>query len=67
MVRTTLGEQLARFVVQADYDLLSPEDRRELKARVLDSLGCAIGALDGDPIAYILRHIEKFGGAPSAP
>ncbi len=60
----TIVEQLAQFVVQADYEMLSQEARRELKARVLDSLACAIGALEGEPIVYIRQHTEEFGGAP---
>ena len=59
----TLVEQLAQFVVQADYEMLSQEARRQLKVRVLDSLACAIGALEGEPIVYIRQHIEEFGGA----
>ncbi len=33
-----------------------------LKIRVLDSLGCAIGALNSEPVKYIRRHIDEFGG-----
>ncbi len=62
----TLVEQLAQFVVRADYEQLSPEARRELKIRVLDSLGCAIGALEGEPIVLIRQHLEEFGGNPLA-
>jgi len=43
----TLSEQLAAFVVRASFDDLSIESRRQLKIRVLDALGCAIGALTG--------------------
>jgi 2-methylcitrate dehydratase len=59
-----LVEELARFVVQADYEQISPEARRELKVRILDSLACAIGALEGEPIVLIRQHLEEMGGAP---
>ena len=59
----TQAEQLAAFVVQASYDDLSETARQQLKIRVLDALGCAIGALDGDPIRVIRALIEDFGGA----
>lgn len=59
----TQAEQLAAFVVRASYDDLSESARQQLKIRVLDSLGCAIGALDGDPIRIIRALIEDFGGA----
>lgn len=60
----TLAEQLATFAVRASYDDLSPDARMQLKIRMLDSLGCAIGALEGEPIRLLRAHIEAFGGAP---
>jgi 2-methylcitrate dehydratase len=33
----------------------------QLKVRVLDSLGCAIGALEGDPIRMIGEQLADFG------
>ncbi len=59
-----LSEQLAGFVQRAAYEQLSQEARRQIKLRVLDSLGCAVGALDGEPVRLIRRHLEEFGGAP---
>ena len=58
-----LVEELACFVVRASYEDLSESARLHLKARVLDSLACAIGALEGEPVRLIRRHIEEFGGA----
>lgn len=60
----TEAERLAAFVVRASYDELSEEARRQLKIRVLDSLGCAIGAMEGEPIRMIREQVEEFGGAP---
>ncbi len=60
----TLVQELAQFVVRADYEQISPEARRELKVRILDSLACAIGALEGEPIVLIRQHLTEFGGAP---
>lgn len=58
----THAEQLAAFVVRASYDDLSTTAREQLKLRVLDSIGCAIGALEGEPLRLIRSHIEDFGG-----
>src|SRR5512136_1172040 len=58
----TLVEQLAAFVARAAYDSLSEAARRQLKARVLDALGCAVGALDGEPVRMIRAHTEDMGG-----
>ncbi len=62
----TQVEQLATFVVRAGYEDLSEEARQQLKIRVLDALGCAIGALDGPPISMIRAQLEDFGGKPLA-
>ncbi|MCL7417939.1 MAG: MmgE/PrpD family protein, partial [Halalkalicoccus sp.] len=42
----TTTDELAEFVLAVEYDGLREEVREELKKRVLDSLGIAIGALD---------------------
>jgi 2-methylcitrate dehydratase len=58
----TQAEQLAAFLARVTYDDLSSVARLQLKIRVLDTLGCAIGAL-GSPIASQLRaHTREFGG-----
>lgn len=59
----THAERLAAFVVRAGYDDLSEEARRQLKIRVLDSLGCAIGALQGEPIALLRSQLADFDGS----
>ncbi|HEV2386956.1 MAG TPA: MmgE/PrpD family protein [Candidatus Acidoferrales bacterium] len=59
-------ERLAQFVVNADYQRISLPARDALKARVLDALGCAIGALDGPPVRRIRAYTEQAGGHPLA-
>ena len=60
----TQVEQLAAFVVRARYEDISEEARQELKIRVLDALGCAIGALKGPPIKMLEAQLADFGGHP---
>src|SRR6266852_801179 len=60
----TQVEQLAAFVVRTRYEDLSEEARQQLKIRVLDALGCAIGALEGPPIRMLRAQLEDFGGKP---
>jgi len=60
----THAEQLSAFVARVSSADLSPAAVEQLKIRVLDSLGCAIGALDGEPVRLIRAHVEEFGGAP---
>jgi 2-methylcitrate dehydratase len=59
----TQVEQLADFVVHASYDDISGAAREQLRIRTLDALGCAIGALGGEPVQMVRAQIEDFGGA----
>ena len=58
----TVAEELASFVVRASYDDLDDGIRHQLKIRILDSLGCAIGAVTGEPVRLVREQIEDFGG-----
>jgi 2-methylcitrate dehydratase len=58
--RMTHVQQMATFITQASYANLSTTARQALKIRVLDVLGCAIGALSGEPIGMIRGQIEAF-------
>src|SRR6266700_3156968 len=60
----TQVEQLAAFVVRKSYEDLSEEARQQLKIRILDALGCAIGALEGPPIKMLRAQLKDFGGKP---
>jgi 2-methylcitrate dehydratase len=60
----TQSEQLADFAGQASYEALSSTAREALAIRVLDALGCAIGALGGEPVQLVRQQVEEFGGAP---
>ncbi|MBI4511013.1 MAG: MmgE/PrpD family protein [Deltaproteobacteria bacterium] len=60
----TMVERLAAFVASTTWDSLSPDVGQALKLRVLDSLGCAIGALGGEPISALRRQVDDFGGTP---
>lgn len=59
-------ESLARFVVAATPSDLSEESGNLLRRNVLDSIGCAIAALDGDTVRQVRDQIEAVGGAPRA-
>src|SRR3970282_2578674 len=57
-------EQLSAFVARVSSADLSPAAVEQLKIRVLDSLGCAIGAVEGEPVRLIRAHVEECDGAP---
>jgi len=59
-------EQLSSFVTNASYEDMSAEALRQIKVRVLDSLACAIGAIEVEPIGRLRNQIEVFGGRPLA-
>ncbi len=55
--------ELATFVKNASYNDLSDEAKKQLKIRLLDSLGTAIGAIEGPPVKSIREMINDFGGS----
>ncbi|HEX5419606.1 MAG TPA: MmgE/PrpD family protein, partial [Gammaproteobacteria bacterium] len=59
-------QQLAQFVTGARYSQLSAAAVEQLKIRVLDTLGVAIGALDAAPLVAIRSLIESLGGNGAA-
>lgn len=61
----TQAEQLAEFVTRTSFDDLSDAARIQLKIRVLDSLGCAMRAIGGEPIALIQNQVDEFDGKGS--
>src|SRR5215469_57764 len=61
---STEVERLAAFVSSARWEHVSEEAREALKQRVLDSLGCAIAALDSDVLRAVRGEVEELGGRP---
>lgn len=60
--KKTHVELLADFVTKLDYKDLDDEVRARLKLSVLDSIGCAIAALNGPPVQAIRQQVDEFGG-----
>ena len=58
----TYAEQLAEFVSVASFENISDAARIQLKIRVLDSLGCALGAIGSEPVALLRDQVEEFDG-----
>ena len=50
-------------MVGASFKDLSDAAKRELKIRVLDALGCAIGAVEAEPIRMLRAQLDDFGAA----
>jgi len=55
--------KLSSFIKEASFGDLSEEAVKQLKIRLLDSLGTALGAIEGEPVKAIRSMIEDFGGS----
>src|SRR2546430_9526086 len=62
VAKQTYVKELAAFVAKMKYGDLSEETRAQLKLRVLDSIGCSIAALDGEPVRAVREQVTEFGG-----
>lgn len=60
--RNTQTQKLAVWAMRASYDDLSDAARASLKNHVLDTLGCALGALGEGPVAACRAQVDEFGG-----
>lgn len=63
-LRLTEAGELATFVEGAQFNDLSKEAVAQLKIRVLDTIGVAVGALGAGPLPRIGSLINALGGAP---
>lgn len=59
-------QRLARFVARARFEDLSEGAISALRARILDALGCAVGALGAAPTCLVREQVLEFGGMPLA-
>ncbi|WP_082959998.1 MmgE/PrpD family protein [Mycobacterium sp. 852002-53434_SCH5985345] len=59
-------DDLAGFVVGAEWGDLTGRPRALMKRNVLDSIACAVGSLDGELVATIREHTDQFSGVPTA-
>lgn len=65
MTESYLIDGLGRFVAEAALSDMSDHALAMLKRNVLDSIACALGALDGELIPAIRAHAEQFSGRPT--
>ena len=60
----TQVERVASFVSRSGWGDISPAAAEALRIRVLDSLGCAYGAISGEPVRMLRKLVDEFGGKP---
>ena len=56
-----LAERLARYALSLKYPDLDSRTLREIKGRIIDALGCAIGAFDEQPVVIAREAVSKLG------
>ncbi len=59
-MKTTLAHQLADYACALRFEDLSPAVVHEVKRRVIDSLGCALGAWNEEPCAIARKVASDF-------
>src|SRR5216110_501806 len=65
-MKTTLAHQLANYSSSFRFEDLSKEVVHEAKRRVIDSLGCALGAWDEEPCAIARKVASDFSAKHGA-
>jgi 2-methylcitrate dehydratase len=62
----TVAEDIARWVVELRYEQLPPHVIARAKRVLLDTLGCALGAIGAEPVRMAQRVVAMQGGNPQA-
>ena len=62
----TLAEEIALWVSQLSFEELPGDVIRRAKEVLLDSLGCALGALNAVPVRMVREVVRERGGNPQS-
>ena len=63
----TVATDLAAFASSTSWEQIPDDARRALSRLVLDTLGCAVGAMGSDgPVRKVRAMVDELGGAPTA-
>lgn len=63
---SSLSGKIARFALDLKYEDIPEKAAWEAKRFLLDSLGCALAAVNNEDMEMMYRYIEKLGGTPEA-
>jgi 2-methylcitrate dehydratase len=61
MSSLTVAQRIGHFAFGAHASHLTPHSRTVFKRNILDSLGCAIGALPGKPFKALREQFDEYG------
>src|SRR5207249_4726883 len=62
----TLAERFANYAAALEFKHLPPAVVHEVKRRVIDSLGCALGAYDAEPCVIARNLALQFSATPGS-
>ncbi len=63
---TTLAEDVARWIAELRYEMLPRDVVERAKLILLDTVGCALAALDVEPLKLARQVVTAQGGNPQA-
>lgn len=63
---SSLSGKMAQFAIDLKYQDIPDESIWEAKRFLLDSVGCALAAVNNEDMAAMYRFTEKLGGTPEA-
>ncbi len=63
---TSLSGKMARFALDLKYEDIPEKASWEAKRFLLDSVGCALAAVNNEDMEVMYRFTEKLGGTPEA-
>jgi len=62
----SISRKMAQFALSLQYDQIPDPARKEAKRFLLDSVGCALAALDNEDMQQAFEFIQMFGGHEQA-
>ncbi|MEL0108045.1 MAG: MmgE/PrpD family protein [Rhodospirillaceae bacterium] len=62
----TVSEKLAELILNLKYENLPEDVIHSTKRLFLDTLACAIGGRNGEPVQMVLKTVDYLGGNPQA-
>lgn len=62
----SISRKLARFACTLRYEEIPEPARKEAKRFLLDSIGCALAAIDHDDMRQAYSYVEQLGGSDQA-
>ena len=63
---SSLSGKMAQFALDLKYEAVPEADIWEAKRFLLDSIGCALAAVNNEDMEMMYRFTEKLGGKPEA-